>query len=228
MLQNETLSWLRVLDVCHLRILLLFYLPYCSFAHLSASPDSEVVNVGTVLHPINKPYQAKLAKLYRQAGYRINWVAVPVERSIVEVQQGNLDTALYMPIYVKDLYPDLLFIRRDLFDFKIALLCHRRVRCNSDVLNSPITQVAGPSVLARLKERLNYQFRHIQTENVSEISEMVRLGNYNYGLLLTNNELFGVVHETTNFFIIEEIPMYHIVSPKRKDIAQRLESIESK
>lgn len=195
-----------------------------SFSCVANSKDG-LINIATALHPLDQAYKSKLSREYQKLGYKINWVAMPIERSMIEANQGDLDAVLHVPIYVRATHPNLILIRPDLFDLKIAVQCNLKVTCAKEVLFSGTTNIAGPSVAQHLIDRLNLQLKLIQVENVQNIGDMVRLGKYDYGLVLTNKHLEGLRSDATNYFIIQDLPVYHALSPNHKKLAEKLQNL---
>ena len=97
--------------------------------------------------------QAVLEQVYDNIGYDVRYRTVPLARSFIEANKGELDGLRARVAAVADRYPNLIKIPFEILDFSLVLLADRRVCGLCDL--SQIQQVAITRGVVALEETLS-------------------------------------------------------------------------
>jgi hypothetical protein len=204
--------------------ILLSVLCFSTFSSAEVNTFTLVGKKGKITHPSGLFIRSVLEKSYAELGFDINYIPVPLGRSLIEVNSGHIDGFLVRAGSLTNEYPNLVKVPFSLLQSKILLITNPKVcdQCN-------LSQLSNVATLRGYKA-----FEYYMIENAIELN-LVQVVNYKqiFGMLAAGR-VEGVVlpHHGSSLpkfkgkwttRVLGTYSSYHYVHKKHSKLVPRLQ-----
>ena len=169
--------------------------------------------------------QAVLEKAYDGIGYDVTYRNVPLARSFIEANKGELDGLRARVAAVADKYPNLIKVPFEILDFRLVLLADRRV-CGACNL-SDVTQVAVTRGIVALEEELSTALADkdvVEVTTAQQTLELMAAGKVQAAIMSDTNvpdEFYQLNHHWM-IRTLAVLPDYHYLHKKHTELVPQL------
>jgi hypothetical protein len=203
--------------------ILLSVVCFSTFSSAELATLTLVGKSGKITSPTGIFIRSVLEKSYAELGYDINYIPVPLGRSLIEVNSGRIDGFLTRTGSITEEYPNLVKVPFSLLQSYILLLTNPKV-CGQ----CTISQLSNVATVKGFKA-----FEYYMTKNAIELN-LVQVVNHKqmFGMLAVGR-VDGVVlpHQNPNTLnlkgkwtqhILDTYSSYHYVHKKHLKLVPRL------
>ena len=167
-------------------------------------------------------------EVYRRLGHDTEFVYLPAERSIREVNRGKFDAELARAIGVDREFPNLVRVEEPVYVLSISAIVQSdsNIRFDSweEIGDRRIGYPRGYQILDIRTRDLNA----IKAKNPSTIIKMVKAGRMEIGLVMTSDAA-ALAQKYGGISVLEppleEFALYHFVHVKHRRMAPSLEKV---
>lgn len=195
--------------------------------HLSSQPPSKkVIELeGPSSTPAALYVQDVLKRVYDNIGYQIKYRQVPLGRSFIEANKGELDGLRARVGTVADKYPNLIKVPFEILDFSLVLLADRRVCGVCDL--SSINRLAVTRGIVALEGRLAEQLASkalVEVTSSTQNLELLVAGKVQAAIMSDTNvppEYYALNHHWMKR-TLTVLPDYHYLHKKHRRLVPLL------
>jgi hypothetical protein len=157
--------------------ILLSVLCFSTFSLAEVNTLTLVGKSGKITSPTGLFVRSVLEKSYAELGYDINYISVPLGRSLIEVNSGRLDGFLTRTDTITEEYPNLVKVPFSILQSKILLLANPKIcgQCNISQLSN-IATIKGFKAFEYYMTKNDIELDLVQVVNFKQIFGMLRAG----------------------------------------------------
>lgn len=195
--------------------------------HLFAAQDAQPVI--ELDGPSDTPHalfvQTLLEHAYQRLGVTVSYREIPLGRSFVEANKGQLDGLRARVAMAAEQYPNLVRVPYPLFEFKVLMIANRRV-CGA-CLPEDVMSIAAPRgfrAFDNLIKTRGLQAELVRTTNQQTAFELLQQGRVQAAVVSDTNLPSGFEAKDVNFVMhtLDVLPDFHYVNIKHAPLVPEL------
>lgn len=204
--------------------ILLSFVWFSTFSSAEVNTLTFVGKSENVTNPVGLFLRSVLKKSYAELGYNINYIPVPLGRSLIEVNSGRLDGFLTRTGSITKEYPNLVKVPFSLLQSKILLFTNPNIcgQCN-------ISQLSSVATIQGFKAFDSYMADNPTELTITQVTKpkqalgMLAAGRVE-GVVLPHNVAFSDQYdEKWNTRVISTYSSYHFIHKKHLKLVPKLQ-----
>lgn len=204
--------------------ILLSVVCFSTFSSAEFNTITLVGNTTKVTNPTGIFIRSVLEKSYAELGYVINYIPVPLGRSLIEVNSGHIDGFLTRAGSITEEYPNLLKVPFSLLQSKILLLTNPNVcgQCKISQL-SHIATLQGFKAFEYYMTENGIELNLIQVAKPKQIFGMLAAGRVEGVVLPYHDSPPPKFKGKWTTHVLDTYSSYHYVHKKHLKLVPRLQ-----
>ncbi|TWX68065.1 hypothetical protein ESZ36_12420 [Colwellia demingiae] len=167
-------------------------------------------------HPAVIQYHIPIIRqAYKNLGIATEFVAMPIERDLMQTSKGIIDGNVIKPLFRIKQYENLIAVSQPIDNARFVVFCRVSKPCNPNILQNPkntILMGVGSKVFAYSDDWHAQVYKISDLGNFKELFESKKFDYFTY--VLSQKTHYQHNFKNVKYFILYEEQVYHVLHKK--------------